>query len=625
MANSAAQSPSIISPMWMQPAGGESHCDSHNLGLSKTPVPGASGSLVPSFAPKTPCEENALMKNHHHYPLHQQQPSSAPGVVVTTVVVPDDKVRIPYRQPHKAGIGNAQREPAGKWVQEHYLALGAGERSDSPFFVYTAAGSERPMKRVKRRKKPVDPTKIAHEIMDKDMMEAARTNRNVVELDPSGVVDDVRSSNGFHGASTSDQVKAQVIDKVLAKILDMPIQESKAVASLPQEESRSWCNPNFHQRIILQKKKTEHNQQCSTTHGGGAVSSQILCPERSSSVSMMRIIPQQMAQLVADRINISAAGVSPRPTMQETTTGPGSLLTSRLTPPQEELQGTAADPGSCLFPPPRKLQGLLQETDSGSLLGMQKTPDLECLSGQRMMMMGSSMYSSPPLSIPTPNPVLKSTVGMMGCGSLRGKASAKACEEVSENRKESKPLLWSGSTLHAVPAYSPMSVSKQTVSTGEPSLLLTLNFSPMPPGSTGLSPKCSTVEEWGKMLGLSHTPATAATEVETSTTEHKLLLCYQERFIRLQAFLKKCDDDKQEDLLQTLQSLSAAARSGHAVKLETRAVGLSIAEGKEMSRVKMLNVMGRGLISRGRNDVGGTPMGPRLPALSTTLELGYQN
>jgi len=53
------------------------------------------------------------------------------------------------------------------------------------------------------------------------------------------------------------------------------------------------------------------------------------------------------------------------------------------------------------------------------------------------------------------------------------------------------------------------------------------------------------------MLGLSHTPATAAAQVETSTTEHKLLLCYQERFIRLQAFLKKCDDDKQEDFLQS--------------------------------------------------------------------------
>jgi hypothetical protein len=51
-----------------------------------------------------------------------------------------------------------------------------------------------------------------------------------------------------------------------------------------------------------------------------------------------------------------------------------------------------------------------------------------------------------------------------------------------------------------------------------------------------------------------HTPATAAAQVETSTTEHKLLLCYQERFIRLQAFLKKCDDDKQEDFLQSSSS-----------------------------------------------------------------------
>jgi hypothetical protein len=44
-----------------------------------------------------------------------------------------------------------------------------------------------------------------------------------------------------------------------------------------------------------------------------------------------------------------------------------------------------------------------------------------------------------------------------------------------------------------VPAYSPMPVAKQTVSSSEPSLLLTLNFSPMPPaGSMGLSLKTST-------------------------------------------------------------------------------------------------------------------------------------
>jgi hypothetical protein len=57
-------------------------------------------------------------------------------------------------------------------------------------------------------------------------------------------------------------------------------------------------------------------------------------------------------------------------------------------------------------------------------------------------------------------------------------------------------------------------------------------------------------EDWGKMLALSQTPATTlpAVEAESIMTEHKLL-GYQERFIRLQAFLKKCDDDEQ-DLLQ---------------------------------------------------------------------------
>jgi hypothetical protein len=45
------------------------------------------------------------------------------------------------------------------------------------------------------------------------------------------------------------------------------------------------------------------------------------------------------------------------------------------------------------------------------------------------------------------------------------------------------------------------------------------------------------------------------------------------------------------DLLQALQSLSAAAQSGYAVELETWAMGLSVEEGKEMSRVKLLNLM----------------------------------
>lgn len=62
-----------------------------------------------------------------------------------------------------------------------------------------------------------------------------------------------------------------------------------------------------------------------------------------------------------------------------------------------------------------------------------------------------------------------------------------------------------------------------------------------------LSGIASTEEEWGKSLALSATPATSPTEMESSTSEPKLLT-YQERFVQLQAFLKKCDEDDQSDL-----------------------------------------------------------------------------
>jgi hypothetical protein len=139
----------------------------------------------------------------------------------------------------------------------------------------------------------------------------------------------------------------------------------------------------------------------------------------------------------------------------------------------------------------------LQDTDPGSLLGL-RTPEVmeEVLSGRRTT---GSLYS-PPLSIPTPNPVSKSAVGMMGRGSQRGKRpltsslEGKIFLEVPSRGtgREGKPLPLSGSKLHAVPAYSPMPAAKQTASSGEPSLLLALNFSPVPSVSTGLIPKTST-------------------------------------------------------------------------------------------------------------------------------------
>lgn len=58
----------------------------------------------------------------------------------------------------------------------------------------------------------------------------------------------------------------------------------------------------------------------------------------------------------------------------------------------------------------------------------------------------------------------------------------------------------------------------------------------------------SAEEEWGKSLALSATPGVSPTEMESSTSEPKPL-SYQERFVQLQVYLKKCDEDDQSYLL----------------------------------------------------------------------------
>ncbi|CAK9178322.1 unnamed protein product [Ilex paraguariensis] len=65
-----------------------------------------------------------------------------------------------------------------------------------------------------------------------------------------------------------------------------------------------------------------------------------------------------------------------------------------------------------------------------------------------------------------------------------------------------------------------------------------------------------------------------------------------ERFIRLQNFLKQCDESNQ-NYTQMLLNFSPAELSRHAVELEKRAIQLTIEEGKEMQRVKALNVLGK--------------------------------
>ncbi|XP_047327676.1 uncharacterized protein LOC124931287 [Impatiens glandulifera] len=69
---------------------------------------------------------------------------------------------------------------------------------------------------------------------------------------------------------------------------------------------------------------------------------------------------------------------------------------------------------------------------------------------------------------------------------------------------------------------------------------------------------------------------------------------WRERFVALQNFLKQCDESaSQRDYAQKMLLLSPSDLSKHAVGLETRAIQLTIEEGKEMQRVKVLNILGK--------------------------------
>uniref|UniRef100_J3LVG8 Serine-rich 25 kDa antigen protein n=1 Tax=Oryza brachyantha TaxID=4533 RepID=J3LVG8_ORYBR len=65
------------------------------------------------------------------------------------------------------------------------------------------------------------------------------------------------------------------------------------------------------------------------------------------------------------------------------------------------------------------------------------------------------------------------------------------------------------------------------------------------------------------------------------------------RFNRLQTYLENCDRSTQEGYMRMLRSLSAADRSMHAIDLEKRAIHLLVEEGKELQRMKALNVLGK--------------------------------
>ncbi|CAL9115376.1 unnamed protein product [Musa textilis] len=88
---------------------------------------------------------------------------------------------------------------------------------------------------------------------------------------------------------------------------------------------------------------------------------------------------------------------------------------------------------------------------------------------------------------------------------------------------------------------------------------------------------------------------------------------WKDRFLRLQMFLKACDQSYQEDYIQMLRSLSAIGRSRHAVELEKRAIHLLLEEGKELQRMKALNVLGKSQPNDHASILSQTPFASRAP------------
>ncbi|CAA0842006.1 Unknown protein [Striga hermonthica] len=66
-----------------------------------------------------------------------------------------------------------------------------------------------------------------------------------------------------------------------------------------------------------------------------------------------------------------------------------------------------------------------------------------------------------------------------------------------------------------------------------------------------------------------------------------------ERFVRLQKFLKQCDETSQREYTQRLLHLPPSELSKHAVELEKRAIQLTIEEGNEMQRMRAMDIFGK--------------------------------
>lgn len=135
------------------------------------------------------------------------------------------------------------------------------------------------------------------------------------------------------------------------------------------------------------------------------------------------------------------------------------------------------------------------------------------------------------------------------------------------------------SQMQSLPAYAPFPGSVMSINSGKHSIPLSLGNS-------------------DTKLAFEELTSQAVKTVTTSPAEARFKKQnWEQRYIHLQMYLKKLDQSSLEDHLQMLRSLSAVELSRHAVDLEKQAIQLSLEQGKELQRVKALNVLGKSMKS----------------------------
>ncbi|CAN6485062.1 unnamed protein product [Victoria cruziana] len=127
------------------------------------------------------------------------------------------------------------------------------------------------------------------------------------------------------------------------------------------------------------------------------------------------------------------------------------------------------------------------------------------------------------------------------------------------------------------------------------SQFLMFGSAPIPSLQTAQEPSFSHVVEKLSGYAASGEPDNIGAHPVAVDSQGNGIQHWKERFVRLQIFLKQCDEANRDDYVKMLRSLSAVGRSRHAVELEKRAIHLLLEEGKELHRMKALNVLGKTL------------------------------